>query len=222
MKDTHTLEGDSIHFSFGQRKILSGVYIQLQTGQVTGLLGRNGSGKSTLLNVLFGELRSADGTVRWNAGYVRKPYLVRDLVAYMPQKPCFPERLTFNKALSLFGADTEQVAEAVEACGVTSRVATQPLGQLSLGERKLLEVLLFLNCRHRFLLLDEPFSFLSPVQVQMLKPLIAATAKQKGILVTDHRYEEVLDLSHKIYLLREASLWPITSRKDLSQHGYIR
>jgi ABC-type multidrug transport system ATPase subunit len=221
MTQQHVLEGDSIDFHYGSHSVLTGVYIKCETGKVTGLLGRNGAGKSTLFNILFGAASPGSGSVRWNSKYVRNAFQKSGLISYMPQFPSIPGRLSFKKLLALFDYDGDQIEE-VFGHHLVKKHFNVPLSRLSTGERKFLEALLLLHCRSHFVLLDEPFSFLSPLQVEQLLPVIRSQARMKGVLLTDHRYQEVIDVSDTVLLLRNGSVNRIQGIDDLRYAGYVR
>ena len=84
-----------------------------------------------------------------------------------------------------------------------------------------LETLMIICSRAAFVLLDEPFTHISPVQAENFKQLIKACAKTKGIILTDHQYRNVLDISNRIILLNNGATKPINSRADLVQYNYI-
>ena len=69
----HKLEADSIHLNYGARVILSSVYMKLETGRITGLLGRNGSGKTSLIQLIYGSLKGNHQSIRFNAIMLRQP-----------------------------------------------------------------------------------------------------------------------------------------------------
>ncbi|MGS0014500.1 ATP-binding cassette domain-containing protein, partial [Escherichia coli] len=70
---THILEADGIQLSFYERKILSGIYLQCETGKITGLLGRNGQGKSCLMKIMFGSL-PAEKSIRFDRVSIVTPF----------------------------------------------------------------------------------------------------------------------------------------------------
>jgi ABC-type multidrug transport system ATPase subunit len=221
MMSHHVLEGDSIDFHYGSHSVLVGAYIKCETGKVTGLLGRNGAGKSTLFNILFGTASPGGGSVKWNSKYITSAFQKRGLVSYMPQFASIPTHLTFKELLTLFDCDGNQV-ERVLCHEVVKKHFNTRFFKLSTGERKLLEALLFLHSRSHFVLLDEPFSFLSPLQVEQLLPVIRSQAQVKGILLTDHRYQQVIDSSDTVLLLKNGSVNLIQGIGDLKHAGYAR
>ena len=93
--------------------------------------------------------------------------------------------------------------------------------QLSGGELRQLEMLIILYSKADFILLDEPFTHVTPVQCEYFKNVIKAVGKTKGIIVTDHQYYNVLDISDRIILLNNGTTKHITDIDELATYGYI-
>ena len=94
-------------------------------------------------------------------------------------------------------------------------------GSLSGGEKKIIEVLLILYSDSKFILLDEPFNALSPKMIVEIQKMIKDQSRQKGIIISDHRYKEVLDVSDEIYLLSDCYLSQIKDLRELQDKGYL-
>ncbi len=94
-------------------------------------------------------------------------------------------------------------------------------GSLSGGERRLIEILLILQTPANYILIDEPFNGVEPIHKNHIKSLIQSHAQDKGFIITDHDYENILDIATKTILLHEGSTKKITSKKDLMYFGYI-
>ena len=215
-----TLEIDSVLLSYGQKRILSDVYLRCQTGQTVGILGRNGSGKSSLLKVIFGALKAENQSLRINGQYFEKPFLGGNRISYLSQEAFTPTYLTFSKLLDVFRINPER-REFLEGLPEVRQYLYDTLGSLSHGLRKYFEALLLLCTPTQFTLLDEPFSFLSPVLTEDLKVHILNLKKQKGIIVTDHQYENVLSCTDSCYLIKEGRTIPVRNKDDLIQYGYL-
>ncbi|SNC59318.1 ABC-type multidrug transport system, ATPase component [Hymenobacter gelipurpurascens] len=219
--EPHVLEADGIQLSFGERRILSDVYLRVQTGQVVGLLGRNGCGKSTLLQTIFGGRRVADASVRVNGRRVVPAYREPGLLNYLPQVPMFPDRLTLAEAARLLQIDVKQ---ALEGFPELQAQLSRPIGELSGGTTRLVQVLLLLHADTRFSFFDEPFSGIMPVHIETLSSLIQHAKARKGILLTDHRYAEVLPLCDVVYLLHGGRLEQLPHgnyTEALRDRGYL-
>jgi len=101
------------------------------------------------------------------------------------------------------------------------KIRNRKIGQLSLGERRYLEVLLIAHSEHPFILLDEPFSQIEPLFIEAIKELIMEIKPSKGILLTDHYYRDVFEISDKNLLIKDGKAIEISRYQDLAQQGYI-
>ena len=72
-----------------------------------------------------------------------------------------------------------------------------------------------------FCILDEPFSNIAPNCVEKMQALIQEQKKSKGIIVSDHLYEAIIEVTDDLFLLRDGYTFPIKTREDLIRHGYI-
>ncbi len=216
----HVLEADGIRLAFGTRALLADVYLRVQTGQIVGLLGRNGSGKSVLLQTVFGARAVPDASVRVNGCRVVPAFRVPGLVNYLPQTPLLPAHLSIRQAAGLLRIDPEAAtASFPELRGQLNR---RP-DELSGGTARLLQALLLLHADTAFSLFDEPFSGIMPVHVETLASEMHRAKQRKGLLLTDHRYAEVLPLCDVIYLLRQGRLLKLGSdpKTELLDYGYL-
>ncbi|WP_462253687.1 ATP-binding cassette domain-containing protein [Ekhidna sp.] len=207
------LEADSINIAFDGRTILSDIYVKCETNEIVGLVGRNGSGKSTLMKILFGSLRGENQSVRFNKTYYHIPFENKGLINYLPQDIFLPDKLTFREARELYDIK----AEFEE----TKEIENIRLGQLSKGQARFLETLIILYAPTMFALLDEPFSYLSPVLIESLIPHIKKQSRVKGIILSDHSYRTVLDVCSRFYFLTDGYLQSIFEKEELQQFGYL-
>lgn len=214
---SHTLEADGIQLSFSERRILSDIYIKCETGKVTGLLGRNGQGKTCLMQTIYGTLRPDIKSVRFDGNYLNKPYKRSGLLAYAPQFNYIPSSLTIERVFKDFNLQVSGFEEIFP----TSEIAVRSrLGSLSGGQRRLIELYITITSKAFFVMLDEPFSHLSPVQVDQVKMLITKEKSTKGFLITDHMFRHVVDIADDIYLLSNGKLHLTSSVEDLEYLGY--
>jgi lipopolysaccharide export system ATP-binding protein len=216
---TQVLEADGIRIAFGGRQLLGSIYLRVQTGQIVGLLGRNGSGKSVLLQAIFGARAVADASVRVNGRRVVPAFREPGLLNYLPQEPLLPPALPLARAARLLGVDA-QVATA-HFPELRSQLQRR-VGEVSGGSARLLQALL-LHQPTAFSLLDEPFSGVMPVHVETLAEEMQCLKACKGLLLTDHRYAEVLPICDVVYLLHQGRLLRLEGdvREQLRDYGYL-
>jgi len=217
MKYIKCLEADSIELAYGERKILQSIYLKMPFGEVTAILGRNGCGKSSLLQIIFGTLKPVFKSVRWDGRFVEFPYREHHLVRYLPQQPLKPPNLRVQEAFKWY----DSLAD--DSFGERWQVVkNKRFGELSGGESRFWETLLILFSPVQYVLLDEPFSHLSPIYVEELKLLITSQKAQKGILITDHLFRDVLDIADQTYFLQNGTTYLLTNPlRDLMDRGYI-
>lgn len=216
----HILEVDSVQKSFDAKSILSDVYLKCETTDIIGLLGSNGSGKSTLLKIIFGIEKADFKFVRIDGVVKSKTSDLFQEISYLSQDNFIPNHLTVAKAISLSlnknKIDTFYEDEAILA------IRTKKISHLSGGELRYLEIKLVLCNTSKFVLLDEPYNGLSPIMVEKVNILLQHHAKQKGIIITDHNYENIIAIATKLILIKEGKAHHLTHKKELIEKGYLR
>jgi len=213
----HKLEADSIQLEFDGRKILSDVYLQCETGKITGLLGRNGQGKSCLMKIILGIL-DCDKSVRFDKVVEPKAYKKPGLVTYLPQFNFIPKFLSLRRIFTDFNLEYSLFEKRFPEFSSKYKTA---IGVLSGGERRLVEIYVTLGSNSNFVLLDEPFTHLNPIQVEKLKELLLEEKKNKGLLVTDHMYKHVVDVSDDLYVLTNRKTYLTKSIREIESLGYV-
>jgi len=212
-------EADSIRKSFGDRQVLTDVYLRCQTGDIIGLLGRNGSGKSTLLKIIFGTLFTDYKYIRINGETLSRPFIKRGAVNYLPQDNFLPGNLTVNKIIGLFNGQVDATDFLEDE--VLSKVHGIKVRNLSGGESRYLEVKLILSLNSKFTFLDEPFNGISPIHTDLIKDLIRKHSLVKGIILTDHDYRNVFDIANKYMILFDGGIKVLKTKEEFVQWGYL-
>ena len=217
--NTHVLEADSIIATIGGRKILSDVYLRCQSGEVVGVLGRNGAGKSTLLKLIFGTLPTEDRSIRIDGNVIQTPYLRGKWIAYLPQQGFLPKNIPIGKIVSLF-VDEDKRKKVLADERIKPHLRKR-IKELSGGEQRYLEILLLVNLKVKFILLDEPFSGIEPLYQDKVTDLINEYRPEKGFIVTDHVYKKIIGISDKLLLIDQGKTIPITKPEELEQFSYV-
>lgn len=215
------LDVNHIEKNFGNRTILKNVNIHLRTGETVGIFGRNGSGKSTLTKILFGTMKAASGSLFIdNTQFHPKDNIPNKLIAYLPQESFLPRDIKVKNLISMIFSDGENQNHIFYSPGVAS-FENKRVGELSLGMLKYFEFLLLVHMEHPFLLLDEPFSMIDPLYHNVIKDVIESKLANKGVLLTDHYYEDVWQVTKKNYVLVNGSLLEVKTKAELATYGYL-
>jgi len=212
----HILEVDSVSKSFSNRPILSDVWLRIATGSVTGLLGRNGSGKSTLLRIVAGHLAADHMFLKIDGKPVST---AKGQLAYLSQDNFIPKHFSVGKAIRL----SLDKAEADVFCkdDVIRSALSQKVGNLSTGQRRYFEIRLLLFHSAHFVFLDEPYNGLSPMLIEEVNRLILETSRYKAIVITDHDFWNVFEVSTHLTLMKDGKIHHVKDKSELIEKGYL-
>lgn len=214
----HCLEIDSVILDFGSHRVLQSVYLKCEKGKVTALLGRNGSGKSCLMRILAGELRANDFSIRINEAHLPQGIPSSKELKYLPQHFFIPDHLTVKRVCKDFDLDFNDLKNLFPCFNSYFHTKVK---HLSGGEKRILEIYAILVSRSTFCALDEPFSQVMPLHIEVIEHLIEREKKNKGILITDHLYQHVINLCDDLYVLRDGKTNYLSTVEDLSDYEYL-
>lgn len=222
MPESHyVIEMDSILKTFGHFQLLTDVYLKCETKDIIAVLGRNGSGKSTLLKILFGTASADRKFIRYNYRKVlNKPYTKSKLMSYLPQEPFLPKMFKVDDIARVHLSD-KNYKLFFEEDEIAIQYRKVKVAKLSEGLQRYLEVKLLLLNDSKFLLLDEPFKFMSPVMIEKVLLQIQKSSENKGIIITDHKYDYTMSIATKVLLLNDGTLREVSDKNDLIEFGYL-
>jgi lipopolysaccharide export system ATP-binding protein len=212
-------DADSIRKAFGDKQVLTDIYLKCQTGDIIGLLGRNGSGKSTLLKILYGTLYTDYKHISVNEEILNQPFKKKGTVSFLYQDDFLPKNMTVKKAIQLFDHQLDDSEFSDDP--VLSKVFNTKIRNLSGGEFRYLEIKLILSIDSQFAFLDEPFNGISPIHIDLVKDMIRNHSNKKGIILTDHDYRNVLDVANIYMILFDGGLKILNSKEDFIYWGYL-
>ena len=215
----HRLEVDSVYLEFNGRRILSDIYLKCETGKITGLLGRNGNGKSCLMNVIYGNLKASSQSVRIDDEHVPNAYQRPDLLLNLPQFNFIPKNLSLKRIFSDFNVDYSSLELVFPEFKSKYKTAIK---DLSGGQGRLIEIFLLLKKSSRFVMLDEPFSHLSPIHIEVVKELIQQEKANKGFLITDHMFRHIVQICDDLYVLADGKMHLTKDVQELEFLGYTK
>jgi ABC-type multidrug transport system ATPase subunit len=200
--------------------LLQDLEIKLTVGEITGLLGRNGCGKSSLMRIIFGKYK-ADVAAHFDGTSIDlKAHLKHQLVAYLPQDPFLIESSNVVDTVQMWYPDPQD-QDRILYEPLVHKIHNVKVGRLSVGERRFLEFLLVIYTDRPFVLLDEPFSMLAPIQIERVKEIIQQRKSSKGILLSDHYFDNVLNIADRTLALKNSKLTVVETMAHLKQQDYI-
>ena len=219
--------------SFGRRRVVDAVSLDLYGGEIVGLLGANGAGKTTTFYLLVGLERAERGTIEINEANVTEfPMYLRARLGlgYLPQEPSIFRKLTAEQnilavleTLPISRAERfDRVEELLEEFGVAHVRRTRG-SELSGGERRRVEIARCLATQPRFILLDEPFAGIDPLAIDDIREIILYL-KQRGIgtLITDHNVRETLSITDRAYIMSDGRILKSGSPETLVSDEDVR
>lgn len=211
---------DSVTKSYNNKVILSDIFISCKKGEIKGLIGKNGSGKSTLLKIIFGTEKADFKFVRIGNKIIKNISDGRNLINYLPQDNFLPNNISIKSLINLF-LNKENRKILLENEHI-KRCLNKTNQDLSSGERRIIEILLIIHSNADFILLDEPFNGVSPVLKEYIISYIRKLKLSKGYVITDHDYENVINLADSLLYLQNGFLKEIKDKSELIELGYLK
>ncbi|MEZ4373943.1 MAG: ABC transporter ATP-binding protein [Polyangiaceae bacterium] len=196
---------------YGPSRAIGPLDVEVQAGQVVGLLGENGAGKTTTLRILACDLLPSAGQVAVDGfDVVDHPDEVRARVGYLPDKPPLYPEMTVREFL-VFAARLKRVskqdaprrvAEVAEQTGIGARL-DQVIGTLSHGFQQRVGIAQAIVHRPKFVVLDEPISGLDPRQIVEMRHLIRGLAGDHTVLISSHILSEISQTCDRLLVIRD-------------------
>jgi ABC-type multidrug transport system ATPase subunit len=207
--------------SFGDKEVLKNISFSCETGEILGVFGRNGSGKSTLLKMIFGTLKASNIKINLNHKSLNpSKVILQKNIAYLPQHSFLPINSKVRNVIPIYYQSQEE-QDKIFYDSQIALISSKKIKELSLGQLRYLQVLLIGNLKRDFILLDEPFSMIDPLYKEKISELLVGLKKEKGIIITDHYYNDVLNITTKNILIKEGISISINNKDDLKQFNYI-
>lgn len=206
---------------FGALTAVDRVSLTIEPGEIHAVVGENGAGKSTLMNALFGLVGPDEGTIRLDGKEQRwtSPQdAIRNGLGMVHQHFMLQESMTVLENIVLcsepvgrfgfvdFAAARRRMAEGVAQHGIRIDLDTN-VGQLSVGERQVVEILKVLYRNAELLILDEPTAVLTPLEKDRLFAILRSfRADGKAIVLITHKLDEVIEIADRVSVMRGGRL----------------
>jgi ABC-type multidrug transport system ATPase subunit len=210
---------DSLTKSYDNKVILSDIYLTCKKGEIKGLIGRNGSGKTTLLKIVFGTENAESKFVRIGEKLIRNVSEGRNLINYLPQDNFLPNNLKISTLIKLFLS--KESWDTLLKNEYLAPLLNKQNQDLSGGEKRILEILLIVHSNAEYILLDEPFNGVSPILRDYIIGYIKKLRSEKGFIITDHDYENIINIADSVLYLQNGYLKEINDNRELVELGYL-
>ena len=213
------LHVDSVIKNFGTKQILTDIFLSCKKGEIVGLLGKNGSGKSTLLKIIFGSVKAERKFIKIENSIVNGRFNNRNFIKYLPQISFLPNHLKVCTIINLFCEGSN--AKLISNHDLIKPLHNKKSNQLSGGEKRILEIFLIVYSNAKYILIDEPFNGVAPIYKDQIKKIIKEQSVYKGFIITDHDYNNILDITTKNILIHDGGTKEFKNRNELKYWGYI-
>jgi lipopolysaccharide export system ATP-binding protein len=229
-----TLSTDEIGKSYRGRRVVNGVSLHINKGEVVGLLGPNGAGKTTTFYMIVGLVPPDVGSILADEREITGvPMYLRARnygISYLPQEPSVFRKLNVEEnIMAVLEAQATSIHERrrkletlIDQLGLGHIRKTQGYA-LSGGERRRVEIARALCISPTFILLDEPFSGIDPIAVLDLQKIIFdLKASGIGILITDHNVRETLGVTDRAYIMNEGRIFRAGTPEELGNDPEVK
>lgn len=229
----NSLAAVKLQKTYGGRRVVSDVNLEVCQGEVVGLLGANGAGKTTTFYIIVGLERSEGGSIFLNGTDVTKfPMYLRARLGlgYLPQEPSIFRKMTAEQNILAVlettklsrSARFERLDELLEEFGV-NHVRRVRGEALSGGERRRVEIARCIATDPQYILLDEPFAGIDPLAIDDIRELILYLKQQGiGIFITDHNVRETLGITDRAYIMTGGTILRSGSPAELVEDPDVR
>lgn len=227
------LRTENLVKKYGARTVVNHVSINVHQGEIVGLLGPNGAGKTTTFYMTVGLITPNEGQIYLdNLNITKYPIYKRaqNGIGYLAQEASVFRKLTVEDNIKAVLQMTN-LTKAEQADKLDSLISEFNLGhvrknlgeRLSGGERRRTEIARCLAIDPDFIMLDEPFAGVDPINVEEIQGVVYNLKKRNiGILITDHNAQETLRITDRAYLLFEGKILFQGTSEELAENPVVR
>jgi len=227
------LRGENLIKEYGPKKVVKGVSVQVQQGEIVGLLGPNGAGKTTSFYMIVGLVKPTSGKIFLDKQEITTDAMYRRAqkgIGYLAQEASVFRKLSVEEnimgvlQLTKLSKREQQIKcdELIEEFSL-QHVRKNRGDLLSGGERRRTEIARCLATSPNFILLDEPFAGVDPIAVEDIQKIVRSLVdKNIGILITDHNVQQTLAITNKTYIMFEGKILKEGLPEDLANDPQVR
>ena len=227
------LRAENIVKTYGNKRVVKGVSVEVNKGEIVGLLGPNGAGKTTSFYMIVGLIKPNEGKVFLDGQDISSLPMYKRAqmgIGYLSQESSIFRKMTVEDnllaVLEMTKLSKEQQKQKCE--DLLNEFGLQKIrknmgGLLSGGERRRTEIARCLATNPSFILLDEPFAGVDPIAVEDIQQIVSDLKKRNiGILITDHNVHETLSITDRAYLLYEGEILKYGTSEELVSDEIVR
>ncbi|MFC7356890.1 LPS export ABC transporter ATP-binding protein [Jejudonia soesokkakensis] len=227
------LKAENLVKSYKGRKVVKGITVEVNQGEIVGLLGPNGAGKTTSFYMIVGLIKPNGGNIFLEGTEITKYPMYKRAqngIGYLAQEASVFRKLSVeDNILSVLQLtklskkeQQRKTDQLIEEFGL-GHIRKSRGDLLSGGERRRTEIARALATDPHFILLDEPFAGVDPVAVEDIQRIVAQLKnKNIGILITDHNVQETLAITDRTYLMFEGSILKHGEPEELAADEMVR
>jgi len=224
---------ENLRKSYKTRTVVQDISLSIKSGEVVGLLGPNGAGKTTSFYMIVGLVTLDEGRIILDGKDLsRMPIHMRARMglSYLPQEPSIFRKLTVSENILAVLELQEMTEDAMdkklesllEDLHIT-HIRDSAAVSLSGGERRRVEIARCLASNPSFILLDEPFAGIDPIAVIDIQKIIHfLTARNIGVLITDHNVRETLGICDRAYIINQGHVFASGIPSDIVENERVR
>jgi lipopolysaccharide export system ATP-binding protein len=236
---TSRLQARHLQKSYGSRKVVKDVSLEVDKGEVVGLLGPNGAGKTTSFYMIVGLVRADAGEISIDGRSVEHMPIHRRSrlgLSYLPQEASIFRKLNVEENVrAVLELQHDSEGQPLRRSEIDKRLTTllqdlrvdhlrdSPALALSGGERRRVEIARALATQPRFILLDEPFAGIDPIAVIEIQRIIGfLKSRGIGVLITDHNVRETLGICDHAYIISDGAVLAQGTPSEIVNNADVR
>jgi len=224
---------ENLRKSYKTRTVVQDISLSIKSGEVVGLLGPNGAGKTTSFYMIVGLVALDEGRIILDGKDLsRMPIHMRARMglSYLPQEPSIFRKLTVSENILAVlelqemteDAMNEKLESLLKELHIT-HIRDNAAVSLSGGERRRVEIARCLASNPSFILLDEPFAGIDPIAVIDIQKIIHfLTARNIGVLITDHNVRETLGICDRAYIVNQGHVFASGIPSEIVENERVR
>jgi lipopolysaccharide export system ATP-binding protein len=233
MQNEAMVEVENLVVQYGSLRAVDGLSLTVWRGEIFGLLGPNGAGKTTSFYMMVGLVPLDDGRILLDGkdlSHMPIHMRARMGLSYLPQEPSIFRKLTVSEnilaVLQLQDMTEDEIDEKLESLLEElhiTHIRDNPAVSLSGGERRRVEIARCLASNPSFILLDEPFAGIDPIAVIDIQKIIRfLTARNIGVLITDHNVRETLGICDRAYIVNQGHVFASGIPDEIVENQSVR